>query len=131
MAKGISYDILPKLPLFPPGTLLRNKNTLHGNLAAGVNEKDDNFEFGGDEEITIPQHSNLMFVEDVQFMAANKEKPMSAWIRCHLIHEQKVVWVTLVCSPKRLWDFETFRGKKRIIQGRIEELFDVLMLGNE
>jgi hypothetical protein len=121
MAQGISYDILPKLPLLPAGTLLKNRDTLHGNLAAGINEKDDNFEFGGDEEIEIPQHSNLMFVEDVQFMAVSKEKPMSAWIRCHLIHEQ----------PKRLWDFETFRGKKRILQDKIEELFEVLKLGGE
>lgn len=130
MAKGVSYDIRPQFEILPSGTLLKSKNTMIGNLAAGINEGDEDLEFGGEEEIEIPRGSTLMYMENVQFMSSGKGKPMSAWIRCHLIYDQKVTWITLVCEPKRIWDFETFRGKKRTIQDRVEEYFEVLQLGN-
>lgn len=120
-----SYETLPKLPVLEEGILLQNKKVLHGTNAAGINEADENYEYGG-EEVVVEPGSTLMFVGDKQFMAANKETSMSAWVRCHLIADEKIIWITLLCEPKRIWDFETFRGKKRKIQEAIEGTFDFL-----
>jgi len=128
MAKGTSYDIIPKLPLWPTGTILKNKQTLLGTNAVGVWATDEDCEFGN-EEIEIPQDSILTYVENRQMMSYGNEKPMSAWIRCHMLLDDKVVWVTLLCEPKRIWDFETLRGKRKIIKQKMEEGFEILQMG--
>jgi len=130
MAKGASYDIAPKMKVLPKGTLLKNKTTLYGTNAAGVNEADEKFEFGK-TEVVVDAGTCCMFVEDVQFMAAAHNTPMSAWIRLHLIAGEKIIWHTLVCERKRIWDFETFRGKQRKINEELEKHFEILQEGND
>jgi hypothetical protein len=109
------------------GALLKTKGILEGSNAVGIIEDDENFEFGS-EPVTIPPDSICMFVEDQQFMASDKQTPMSAWIRCNMIANDQIIWFTLTTVPKRIWDFETFRGKQRMIMAAIEEKFDVLVV---
>ena len=126
MAAGsLSYEILPKIPILGNGTLLETKNEICGTDAAGINEADENFEFGALDEI-IPAGTTCMWVEDQQFMAANKENPMSAWIRCHLIAGEKIVWYTLICERRRIWEFKTFRARKRLVEEALGGQFKVL-----
>jgi hypothetical protein len=125
MIKSTSYDILPKVPVLAQGTLLKSKVDLIGTNAIGIDEFDENRAFGSDE-VNVEAGTTCMFVEDWQFMASDKTTPMSAWVRCRLLAGEKIIYYTLVCHAKRLWDFETFRGKKRIIQAALNETFEFL-----
>ena len=127
---GLSYDILPKIRTLATGTVVKNKYDLIGTNAAGVNKADENFEFGS-EDINIPEGSILTFVEDRQFIASSEGVPMSAWIRYHFVVNEKIVWVTIVRDSKRIWDYETYRGKQRKINSSLEEMFEVVNLIGE
>lgn len=125
MAKGLTYEITPKIKILEDGSLLKTKKWVCGTNAFGVNEDDDEMEYGG-ETIDIPPDTICFYSGDRQFIGASKTTPLSAWVRCKLIANGKVIHFTLVCERKRIWDFETFRGKKRIIQEAIDENFEIL-----
>lgn len=123
-----SYDIIPKTRTVPVGTIFKNKYDLYGTNAAGVNKADP--DFGGDD-IHIPVDSVLTFVEDRQMMAAGGTHPFSAWIRFHFIVNEKITWVTILRETSRIWNFETYPGKKRKITEAINEMFELIQLGEE
>jgi len=126
MPAQTSYDIKPQIPILREGTLLKNKINLVGTNAIGIDENDDNHKYGS-ESVVIPAGSVCMFVEDWQFMGADKETPISAWVRCRILSGEQVIYYTLVCESRRTWNFETFRGKKRIIQKALDDTFEVLL----
>lgn len=125
MATGLTYNILPKIKFLEVGTLIKTKDEIIGNDAFGVNEDDEDFEFGADQ-VTVPAETVCFFAEDQQFYGTDKQTPLSAWIRLRLIAGEKVIHYTLLCERKRIWDFETFRGKKRKILNALNEQFEVL-----
>lgn len=135
MSAGISYEILPRVKTYPIGTIFRNKVEITGTNACGVNKSDELYEFGN-EPITIPENTTLTFVQDKQFIAAGElegqKKGLSAWTRFHFLKEDgKVIWVTISCVPPRIWNFETYSGKEKIIKKTVDELFEIIKLGAE
>lgn len=118
-----TYQIVPKIKTFPIGTIFKNKYDLYGNNAAGVNEQDADF---GVEQIHIPPDSILTFVEDKQFMASTKEYSMSAHIRFHFVVNEKVVWITIYREMARIWNFETYNGKRKKLIENINEMFEII-----
>lgn len=125
MPKGLSADIFPRMKTLKDGELLRNKIELTGTNAFGVHEDDEDLIYGS-EPVIIPKGTICMFAEDIQFYGTDKTTPMSAWVRWRLIAGDKVIYYTLVCERKRIWDFETYRGRQRIITSAIEKTFEVL-----
>lgn len=125
MSKGQTYFMDPTFPTVRQGALIRTKKRIVGTNAVGVNETNPELEFG-EEEVVVEAGTTCMYVEDTQFYEATKKHPMSAWIRARLIAGDKIIYYTLVQERKRLWDFETYRGKKKMIQAAIEEVFEIL-----
>ena len=128
MAKGATYDILPKMKILKAGTLLRTLEDIQGTNAVGIHADDEDHEFG-DEEVLIPTGTTCMFVEDWQFTGSDGKVPVSAWVRCRLIAGDKIIYYTLLCERKQIWDFETYRRKQRIIQAAIDKTFVILKEG--
>ena len=121
MSKGLSYDIIPRMGTIRGGSLLKARKGLNGTNAVGVLEEDDDKEFGADE-VFVDAGSTCLYVEDEQFYTVDKETgQMCAFVRARLIAGSKIIYYSLVCHKKRLWDFETFRGKQRIIQAAIDD----------
>lgn len=118
-----TYEITPKIKTFPIGTIFKNKYDLYGTNAAGVNEHDADF---GAEDVHIPADSILTFVDDRQFMASTKTYSLSAHIRFHFIVNEKVVWITICKEVQRIWNFETYLGKRRKLTDNINEMFEII-----
>ena len=149
MSKGDKYDLFPKIPIHTYGAVLRSKKVLFctpdAELDLPVAEGEEelvNVHPGGGlsgmllapppEHLVIEPSTVLFYIEDAQFMAASKTqaKSMSAWIRFHFVTgDKRSLWYTVLCSPKRIWDFETYRKKKKIIRGLFDEAFEVVELG--
>jgi hypothetical protein len=129
MSKSSSYDLLPKIKTYPVGTVFKSKVDLVGTGYSGVNKSDPDF----NEEMpdfNIPYGSVFTFVEDKQFMASSSEHPMSAWVRFHFIVDEKIVWVTVCREVPRIWNFETYGGKRKMIFSSIDSMFDLIQSGD-
>ena len=130
-----TYDLFPKIPIHEYGAVLRTKEEIRCTQDAELDLPEDDEEVdtnASDEHLYIAAGSVLCYVEDKQFMAASKaeKKPMSAWVRFHFVTgDKRSLWYTVLCSPKRLWDFETYRKKKQIVKGLFDEMFEVIELG--
>lgn len=130
-----TYEILPKIPIHEYGAILKTKEEIRCTLEAELDppdgeEPDQN---ATDDHLYIAPGSILFYVEDRQFMAASKieRKPMSAWIRFHFVTgDKRSLWYTLLCCPKRIWDFETYRKKKQTIKDVFDEMFEVIEHGD-
>ena len=135
-----TYDLVPKIPIHEYGAVLRTKEEIRCTEDAELDfpENDDDEEPDptavqpSEEHLYIAAGSVLFYVEDKQFMAASKseKKPMSAWVRCHFVTgDKRSLWYTVLCSPKRLWDFDTYRNKKKAVRALFDEMFEVIEHG--
>lgn len=128
-SKSLSYEIKPKIQTYPVGTIFKAKQDIMGTNAAGINEADENYEYGA-EEILIEKDSILTFVEDKQFMASNKDFSLSAWVRFHFVVNEQIVWTTIYRDYSRIWDFDTYRGRERKIKSAVNEMFEMILSGD-
>lgn len=123
------------------GVLLRNKDLLVCTTDREVDPEVDKDSqaallpgyLSQPEDATLIEPGSILFyVEDAQFMSASRElkKGMSAWIRCRFVTgDGRALWYTLSCVSQRVWDFETYRAKKKIIRAAFDEAFDLVSTG--
>jgi hypothetical protein len=126
-----SYEIFPKIPTPGYSTVFKNKVPLDCTLCSEVNFDDD---LHKDQNLHVPVGTILFYVEDVQFYAMSKpyKQPMSAWIRMHFItNDKRSLWYTVVCSTKRVWDFETYRRRVKLVKEAMNENFELLISGDD
>ena len=127
------YDISPKLKLFHKGTCFKAKHDMIAHNKAGVSSMDKTLGF---DPVTkeIKKNTVLIFLEDKQFFSPSKElrQPMSAWVRAKVITPLgDIVWITLLCENKSIWDFKTYTNKKNSIVSEINRSFQVISLSLE
>jgi hypothetical protein len=123
-----TYDVFPKLNCLEFGNLVKSKVEIECQNEPGINPDDPNKKFG-DQTIVFPEGSTIAIIGDQQFMTATKEKPQSVWIRLQLACGDQIGWMTIVCSPRRIYDFETLRGKKSLYREAFLEYFSLLEAG--
>lgn len=121
------------------GVLLRNKELLVCTTDREVDPEVDKDAPTRPAMLATPEDASLIepgsilfYVEDAQFMSASRElkKGMSAWIRCRFVTgDGRALWYTLSCVSQRVWDFETYRAKKKLIQNAFTEAFDLVSTG--
>lgn len=126
MSKGISYNIQPRIKLsfpFVEGNLFKTKEEFMGTDAVGI-LKDDEERAYGQEEIAVPVDTVCMYVENEQFIAPGEMTPVSAWVRLKfLLDSERVVWFTACSIPLKIWNFETYLGRKKLIEQTINNTF--------
>lgn len=126
-----SYEIFPKIPVPKYGAVYKTRTSLEGTFCPEVDFDED---LHKDANLHIPEGTMLFYVEDVQFYSTSKmyRKPMSAWIRMHFItNDKRSLWVTILCSQQRVWDFETFRRRKQMVAEQMNELFELILSGED
>ena len=118
-----SFDLHPKLDCYEYGKLFRLKQEITCQNHPGVNEKDPNREFG-DEDLIFEEGSFVALTGEQQFITITEGHPMSAFIRLQLVCGQRIGWYTVLISPKRIFDFETLRGKRKLYKAAMDEIFE-------
>jgi hypothetical protein len=124
------YNLETKFNLFSRGTCFKNKQEIICHTKSGVTKIDKIFGFDPEKKV-IPKNSFLIFVEDRQFYSDSREfnLPFGAWIRGKVIDPKgNIVWITLFYEQKKIWDFETYNGKKNLILKQLNDSYELVSL---
>lgn len=130
----VTFDITPKLRIFNKGTCFKTKHEMVAHKIHEVSGKKFDENISNDLETVIPKNTCLIFLEDRQFYSPSKHlhQPISAWFRARVITPLgDLVWITLCCEAKAVWDFKTYNGKKNAIIEEVNRSFDIIQISSE
>lgn len=124
-------DVTPRFKLFVKGTCFKTKHDMACQPTWDVskpwsNEGNVNLNF---EQNMLPKGSVVIFVEDRQFYSPSKElhQPMSAWVRAKVVTSKgEIIWVTISCLNKSIWDYKTYTGKKEYVLEEFKRSFKMI-----
>jgi len=147
------YRLVPQLKTFKEGTVLKTKMDLYYSQEEDILETggEDNWSpvaglgaltpqpVAGPQQpgatppvVALPppsfsqssdfihKEATVMFVEAAQFRADDNR----VYVRAHLIHGEKVVWVNLLRVPQRRWGYMIRSEQKDMIKEEMSNMFE-------